>query len=84
VFGSDQGLVGQFNDIIADFATKILAGQSGKTQVCAAGLVMSTRSGGVAVVLVSVGAAAFSIRRIAEDAASLVPCRQGKESVAKF
>src|SRR5271168_4461725 len=30
VFGSDQGLVGQFNDIIADFAIKTLAALPGE------------------------------------------------------
>ena len=37
VFGSDQGLVGQFNDVVADFAVKTLAGLSGKPQVWAVG-----------------------------------------------
>jgi len=37
VFGSDQGLVGQFNDIIADFAVKTLAALPGKPQVWAVG-----------------------------------------------
>ena len=37
VFGSDQGLVGQFNDIIADFALKTLAALPGKPQVWAVG-----------------------------------------------
>jgi F-type H+-transporting ATPase subunit gamma len=37
VFGSDQGLVGQFNDVVADFAIKSLAGQSGDLQVWAVG-----------------------------------------------
>lgn len=37
VFGSDQGLVGQFNDIIADFAVKKLAALSGKIQVWTVG-----------------------------------------------
>jgi len=37
VFGSDQGLVGQFNDIIADFAIKSLAALPGKPQVWAVG-----------------------------------------------
>jgi F-type H+-transporting ATPase subunit gamma len=37
VFGSDQGLVGQFNDIIADYAIKALAAQPGKAQVWAVG-----------------------------------------------
>jgi|SRR5579863_307557 len=37
VFGSDQGLVGQFNDIIADYAIKSLAALPGKAQVWAVG-----------------------------------------------
>ncbi|AKB61753.1 F0F1 ATP synthase subunit gamma [Methanosarcina mazei] len=37
VFGSDQGLVGQFNDIIADYAVKKLTALPGKTQVWAVG-----------------------------------------------
>ncbi len=37
VFGSDQGLVGQFNEVVADFALKTLAALPGKTQVWAVG-----------------------------------------------
>jgi F-type H+-transporting ATPase subunit gamma len=37
VFGSDQGLVGQFNDVVADFAIKTLAAQPGSPQVWAVG-----------------------------------------------
>ena len=37
VFGSDQGLVGQFNDIIADHAVKKLAELGGKVYVWAVG-----------------------------------------------
>jgi F-type H+-transporting ATPase subunit gamma len=37
VFGSDQGLVGQFNDVVADYAIKTLARLSGKPQVWAVG-----------------------------------------------
>ena len=37
VFGSDQGLVGQFNDVIADFAIESLASLGGKPQVWAVG-----------------------------------------------
>ena len=37
VFGSDQGLVGQFNDVVADFAIKTLAARPGKPQVWAVG-----------------------------------------------
>ena len=37
VFGSDQGLVGQFNDLIADFAIKTLATLPGNPKVWAVG-----------------------------------------------
>lgn len=37
VFGSDQGLVGRFNDVVADFALHTLADLSGNTQVWAVG-----------------------------------------------
>jgi F-type H+-transporting ATPase subunit gamma len=37
VFGSDQGLVGQFNDVVADYAVKTLVAVPGKPQVWAVG-----------------------------------------------
>ncbi|MDH4243162.1 MAG: F0F1 ATP synthase subunit gamma [Nitrospira sp.] len=37
VFGSDQGLVGQFNDVVGDFAVKTLAALPGKPQIWAVG-----------------------------------------------
>lgn len=37
VFGSDQGLVGQFNDVVADLAIHTLAALPGKPQVWAVG-----------------------------------------------
>jgi len=37
VFGSDQGLVGQFNEVVTDFAIKTLASRSGKATVWAVG-----------------------------------------------
>jgi F-type H+-transporting ATPase subunit gamma len=37
VFGSDQGLVGQFNDVVADFAVKTLAALPAKAEVWAVG-----------------------------------------------
>lgn len=37
VFGSDQGLVGQFNDVIANHAIKALSGLPGKAQIWAVG-----------------------------------------------
>lgn len=37
IFGSDQGLVGQFNDVVADFARKALAALPGQPRVWAVG-----------------------------------------------
>ena len=37
VFGSDQGLVGQFNDVVADYAIQTLAALPGKCHVWAVG-----------------------------------------------
>ena len=37
VFGSDQGLVGQFNELVADYAVKTLAALSSKPKVWAVG-----------------------------------------------
>ncbi|MHC4507600.1 MAG: F0F1 ATP synthase subunit gamma [Planctomycetota bacterium] len=37
VFGSDQGLVGQFNDLVADYAFKTLAALPAKSEVWAVG-----------------------------------------------
>ncbi|MEO5558357.1 MAG: F0F1 ATP synthase subunit gamma [Dokdonella sp.] len=37
IFGSDQGLVGRFNDVVADHAIKVLAALPGKPQVWAIG-----------------------------------------------
>ena len=37
VFGSDQGLVGQFNDVVADYAVKMLAALPAKPEVWAVG-----------------------------------------------
>ena len=37
VYGSDQGLVGQFNDVVADFAVETLAALAGKPEIWAVG-----------------------------------------------
>jgi len=43
VFGSDQGLVGQFNEVVADYAVKTLAALSAKPEVWAVGERVYTR-----------------------------------------
>ncbi len=37
IFGSDQGLVGQFNDVVADYAVKTLAALTAKPEIWAVG-----------------------------------------------
>jgi len=37
VFGSDQGLVGQFNDVVTDHALKTLGNRTGRTRIWAVG-----------------------------------------------
>jgi len=37
IFGSDQGLVGRFNEVIADFANGVIAAQSGSPRIWAVG-----------------------------------------------
>lgn len=43
VFGSDQGLVGQFNDVVADYAIKTLAALRGEAHVWAVGQRVQSR-----------------------------------------
>ncbi len=43
VFGSDQGLVGRFNDAVADYAIKTLAASPGRARVWAVGERVSAR-----------------------------------------
>ncbi|MBA3611427.1 MAG: F0F1 ATP synthase subunit gamma [Nitrospirales bacterium] len=43
VFGSDQGLVGQFNEVVADYAVKTLAARPGHHSVWAVGERVQTR-----------------------------------------
>ena len=46
VFGTDQGLVGQFNDVVADFTLSTLAALPGKPLVWAVGERLQARLGG--------------------------------------
>ena len=65
VFGSDQGLVGQFNDVVADFAIKTLAAMPGKPQVWAVGERVYARLADSGLPLMGVFAVPNSVRAIA-------------------
>jgi F-type H+-transporting ATPase subunit gamma len=65
VFGSEQGLVGQFNDVVADFAVKTLAGLPGKHQIWAVGERVHGRLSDAGLPLVGLFAVPNSVKAIA-------------------
>ena len=64
VFGSDQGLVGQFNDVVADFAIKTLAALPGKPSVWAVGERVHTRLADAGLPLMGLFAVPNSVQAI--------------------
>lgn len=64
VFGSDQGLVGQFNDVIADFAIKTLGAMPDKTQVWAVGERVHARLADAGLPLMGLMAVPTSVKAI--------------------
>ena len=64
VFGSDQGLVGQFNDVVADCAIKTLASLPGKPQVWAVGERVHARLGDAGLPLIGLFAVPNSVKTI--------------------
>jgi len=64
VFGSDQGLVGQFNDVVADFAAKTLAALPGKPEVWAVGERVRARLADAGVPLIGLFAVPNSVQAI--------------------
>jgi F-type H+-transporting ATPase subunit gamma len=64
VFGSDQGLVGRFNDAVADYAIKTLAAQPGKAKVWAVGERVRTRLADAGVQLAGLFAVPNSVQAI--------------------
>jgi len=64
VFGSDQGLVGQFNDIVADYAIKTLAALPGTPKVWAVGERVKARLADAGVELVGHFAVPTSVKAI--------------------
>jgi F-type H+-transporting ATPase subunit gamma len=64
VFGSDQGLVGQFNDVVADYAIKTLAALPGKPQVWAVGERVHARLADTGLPLIGLFAVPNSVKAI--------------------
>lgn len=64
VFGSDQGLVGQFNDVVADYAIKTLAALPGKPHVWAVGERVQARLAEAGLPVVGLFAVPSSVKAI--------------------
>ena len=64
VFGSDQGLVGQFNDVVADYAVTALAALPGKPEVWAVGERVHARLADSGLPLVGLFAVPNSVKAI--------------------
>lgn len=64
VFGSDQGLVGQFNEVVADYAIKTLAALPGKPQVWAVGERVHTRLMDAGLTMIGLFAVPNSVKAI--------------------
>jgi F-type H+-transporting ATPase subunit gamma len=64
VFGSDQGLVGQFNDVVADYAVKTLAALPGKPEVWAVGERVHARLADAGLPLMGIFAVPNSVQAI--------------------
>ena len=64
VFGSDQGLVGQFNDVVADYAINALAALPGKCRVWAVGQRVHTRLAAAGLPLVGLFTVPNSVQAI--------------------
>ena len=64
VFGSDQGLVGKFNEVVADFAIKTLASLPGKPQVWAVGERVHARLADAGLPLIGLFAVPNSVKAI--------------------
>ncbi len=64
VFGSDQGLVGQFNDVVTDFAVKTLADLTNKAQVWAVGERVRSRLQDAGLQLIGTFAVPSSVKAI--------------------
>ncbi len=65
VFGSDQGLVGQFNDVVADFAIETLAALGAKLEIWAVGERVHARLADAGMPLVGMFAVPSSVKAIA-------------------
>ena len=87
VFGSDQGLVGQFNDVVADYAMESLAKVSGKAQVWAVGERVYSRLADAGLPLLGLFAVPNSVNAITGLVGEILvetETRQGRVEIAEL
>jgi F-type H+-transporting ATPase subunit gamma len=87
VFGSDQGLVGQFNDVVADFAVQTLAAMPGKPEVWAVGERVHERLADAGLPLMGVFTVPNSVKAITPLVGRILlenEARQGRGELAEL
>ncbi|MBA3004795.1 MAG: F0F1 ATP synthase subunit gamma [Desulfurivibrio sp.] len=87
VFGSDQGLVGQFNDVVADYAVKTLAALPGVPQVWAVGERVHARLEDAGLPLMGLFTVPKSVKAIAPLVGRILvesEARRGRDEVAEL
>lgn len=84
VFGSDQGLVGQFNDVVTDYAVKTLGALPGKPHVWAVGERVRARLADAGLPLVGLFAVPNSVRAITPLVGQMLVESEARRSQGEF
>jgi len=84
VFGSDQGLVGQFNDLVSDFAVKTLTAIPGKPEVWAVGERVHGRLSDAGLPLVGLFTVPNSVKAISPLVGQILVESESRYSEGKF
>ena len=80
VFGSDQGLVGQFNDVVADYAVKTLAALAAKPEVWAVGERVHARLADAGLPLMGLFAVPNSVKAITPLVGQILVSNEARHS----
>jgi len=84
VFGSDQGLVGQFNDVVAEYAIKALAAVPGTPQIWAVGERVQARLLDAELPLLGVFAVPDSVQAITALVGQIQVASEAKRSAGEY
>jgi len=84
VFGSDQGLVGQFNEVVADHAIKTLAALPGKPRVWAVGERVHTRLADAGLAMTGLFAVPNSVKGIAPLVSQIQIESEGRRAEGEY